>query len=267
MSGVTAGGNRARRGLDAGQVVTVVAGHSAAADTIDLLGPAGFDGFWIEGEHGPFTWDRLGDQTRACDLWGMTSFVRLRALERSMVARALTLGAHGIVIPQVSTRAEAEALVDAAKFAPVGSRGVSRGRRSYGRADFLDTDNDETVLVVQVEDPAGLANLEGICAVEHLDVVFIAPNDLAQAMGLQGRPDHPDVVSAIDDGLARIAATGKAAGTNCALDQVERFVGVGARFLYVNYDAWLTDAARRYRGRVGDAVAGRTTGVGARGDT
>jgi 4-hydroxy-2-oxoheptanedioate aldolase len=125
----------------------------------------------------------------------------------------------------------------------LGQRGVSRGRRSYGNPDFLTRDNDETFLVVQLEDPDAIGNCEEIAATPHLDVAFIAPNDLAQSMGYQGQPDHPDVVAAIEDGLRRIASVGGAApGTFCKGDAAPRLIELGARFLYVNYDAWLTQA-------------------------
>jgi 4-hydroxy-2-oxoheptanedioate aldolase len=214
------------------------------SDSIDFLGPQGFDAVWLEAEHGPADWERLGDQSRACDLWGLSALIRLRHLEPSLVGRALTLGVHGIVIPQVKTADEAKALVDAAKFAPIGHRGVSRGRRSYGNPEFLARDNDETFLVVQLEDPEALVNCEDIAATPHLDVAFIAPNDLAQAMGYQGQPDHPEVVAAIEEGLRRIAAVGGAApGTFCKVDDAPRLIELGARFLYVNYDAWVTHAS------------------------
>jgi 4-hydroxy-2-oxoheptanedioate aldolase len=236
-------GNRAKRRLAEGGVATVVASHSMTADSIDFLGPLGFDGAWLEAEHGPADWERLGDLTRACDLWGLSALMRLRTLEPSLIGRALTLGVHGIVIPQLNDADEARTLVKAAKFSPLGERGVSRGRRSYGHPDFLDSDNDETLLVVQLEDPEALEHCEEIAAVEHIDVVFIAPNDLAQAMGHQGRPGHPDVVAAIEDGLARIAAVGGAApGTFCRGDAAPRLLELGTRFLYVSYDQWLTEA-------------------------
>jgi hypothetical protein len=63
--------NRAKQKLQAGQVVTIVAGHTNT-DMIDFLGQTGVDGVWLEGEHGPLSWEQIGDMSRACDLWGMT---------------------------------------------------------------------------------------------------------------------------------------------------------------------------------------------------
>lgn len=235
--------NRVKHRLAAGDTVTVVASQALTADLVDALGPLGFDGVWVEGEHGNATWDRLGDLSRAADLWGMSALFRVGALDPAIIARALSLGAHGVVLPQVSTAEEAARLVQAAKFAPIGERGVTRGRRALGRADFLERENDETLVVVQLEDPVALANIEAICAVEHIDVVFIAPNDLAQAMGYLGQPRHPDVLAAIDDGLARIAATGKAAGTFAARGDLDRLRSLGTRFLYTPAEALLAAAA------------------------
>ena len=248
-----------RKRLDAGEIAVVVAGHSMSSDTVDFLGPLGFDAVWLEGEHGPFTWDRLGDLSRSAELWGMAALLRVRTLDPTLIGRALSLGAHGIVIPQVSTAEQAAVAVAAARFAPEGSRGVSRGRRSYrapgtDAADFFTTENDNTVVVVQLEDPTALANIDQIVAVEGLDVAFVAPNDLAQAMGLQGRTDHPEVVGAIDAAISRIAASGVAAGTLCRPDQVQRFVGLGARLLYVNSDEWLRSGAGAFAAAVRSAT-------------
>lgn len=241
--------NRLKNRLVAGEVAVVAAGHSGSADTIDLLGGSGLDGFWIEGEHGPMAWERIGDQSRAADLWGMAALVRVPRLDPSLITRALSLGAHGIVVPGVRSAEEARAVVRAVKFAPLGERGVTAGRRSYARSDYLVNENNETVVVVQLEDPEALAAAAEIASVEHLDVAMVAQNDLAQSMGHLGRPDHPEVQAAMTDAFRRIAASGgAAAGANAARADVARVVGLGVRFLYVNYDSWLLSAAQDYLG-------------------
>src|SRR5918999_1252822 len=95
--------NRIKRKLQEGQPVTVVSGH-ANTDMIDFLGQFGFDGIWLEGEHGPLSWEQIGDMSRACDLWGMTSVTRVRANEPGLITRALDCGTMGIVVPHVNTR-------------------------------------------------------------------------------------------------------------------------------------------------------------------
>lgn len=235
-----------RQRLDAGEPAIVVAGHVVSADVADFLGRFGFDGYWVESEHGATTWDRVADISRACELWGMTPMMRLPILDPALVGRALTLGAGGIVIPQVQTAEQAATLADAGRFAPRGHRGVSMGRRSYGRVDFFAGERDGVVLVVQLEDTIALGNLDEILAVDGIDVVFVAPNDLAQSMGHQGEPGHPEVQAAIAEALGRIAAAGRAPGTLCTFERIEHFVGLGARFLYASFDAWIADGATRY---------------------
>ena len=242
--------NRVKARLGAGEVAVVSAGHSGSADTIDLLGSFGLDGFWIEGEHGPMSWERIGDQSRAADLWGMTALVRVSRLDPSLITRALSLGAHGIVVPGVRTADEARAIVRAVKFAPIGERGVTMGRRSYGHSGFLTEENDETVIVVQLEDPEALANAEAIAAVAHIDVAMVAQNDLAQSMGHLGHVGHPEVLDAMRSTLRRIAALGPghaAAGANVGRSaDVADALALGVRFLYASYDGWLGVAAHEY---------------------
>lgn len=241
-----------RRRLDSGGVAVAVASHAMTSDTVDFLGQFGFDAVWLEGEHGPVTWDRLGDLSRAAELWGLAALLRVRTLDPTLIVRGLSLGVHGIVVPQVSNADEARIAVAATKFAPVGRRGVTAGRRSWrapGTApdDFFATENVNTVLVVQLESPAALEQIDDIVAVDGLDVVFVAPNDLAQAMGRQGQVDHPDVVTAVDRAVARVVQSGRVvAGTLCRPEHITRFTSLGARFLYVTLDEWIRTGATRY---------------------
>ena len=96
------------------------------------MAPIGADGFWLEGEHGPVDFGDISDLTRACDLWGVTSVLRLSHNEYGDIYRALDRGAQGVVIPHVNNKAEAQNVVDAAKFAPIGKRGLFTSRQGYG---------------------------------------------------------------------------------------------------------------------------------------
>jgi 2-keto-3-deoxy-L-rhamnonate aldolase RhmA len=234
--------NRLRDGLDDGRAVTVAASVAMSSDLVDLLGSTAFDGVWLEGESGSLTWDRLADLGRAAELWDLAAVVRIPAFEPWRAARALSLGAHGVVLPQVSGVAEAAAFVASARFSPFGTRGISRGRRSYGRPDYFAEEAVSPVTVVQVEHVDVLAHVEAICAVPGLDVVFVAPYDLADSMGLIGQVEHPDVVAAVLEGVRRINACGVAAGTLATPASLQRLVDAGARFLYVSVDGVLTSA-------------------------
>jgi len=144
-------GNRVKEKLNKGEVAIAVGGHSNTSDTIDFMGPLGFDGIWLEGEHGSVSWGGIGDLSRACDLWGMASVARLHQNDPGVITRVLDLGVNGIVVPHVSSRAEAERVVESAYFAPVGRRGIFSGRRSYGASDFHARANLETLVIVLID--------------------------------------------------------------------------------------------------------------------
>ena len=120
--------NRVRQKLAAGETVHVVGGLDNT-DLIDQFGSVGFDGVWLEGEHGPVDFADISDLARVCDLWGMTSIMRVNQNVQSVIYRALDRGVQGICVPHVNTRAEAENVVSGGKFAPIGQRGLFGSRR------------------------------------------------------------------------------------------------------------------------------------------
>ena len=237
--------NKAKQKLQQNQVVTTISGLQTS-EIIDFLGPLGFDAAWIEGEHGPVTWDQLGDMTRACDLWGMTSITRVTANEPWLITRTLDRGSMGIVVPHVNTREEAERAAQSAKYAPLGYRGMFGGRQSYGVADYFQQANDQTMVVVLLEEETALRNLDEILRVDNIDAFFVAPSDLAQTMGHIGDTGHPDVQRAIDDAIARITAAGRVAGTLVNDDNIADYVSKGVRFTMTSWNAWLVRGASEF---------------------
>jgi 4-hydroxy-2-oxoheptanedioate aldolase len=229
--------------LRRGEPVAIVAGLQSS-DIIDYLGPFGFDGMWIECEHGPVSWEQIGDMSRACDLWKMASIVRVPANEPWIITRTFDRGASGIVVPHVSTQAEAEAVVRAAKFGPIGERGMFGSRRSYGVADYFAQANDETLVVVLIEEMEAIRNLDAILTVEHIDVFFVAPSDLAQTMGYPGQPGHPEVQRVVDEALRTIVAAGRTAGALPTAETLPRYHELGARFFLFSWLSWLASGAR-----------------------
>src|SRR5207253_9286633 len=137
---------RLQQTLDTGQAATTLAGNYEP-DLIDQLGPLGADGIWLEGGHGGVDYADLGNLTRACDLWGVTSVVRVMDNDYAMIYRTLDRGAQAIVVPHVNTRAEAEAVVKAGKFAPRGKRGMFTSRQGFGVDDYFKTANDQSMLM------------------------------------------------------------------------------------------------------------------------
>jgi 4-hydroxy-2-oxoheptanedioate aldolase len=244
--------NTAKAKLAAGKPVSVVNPTYTAPGLVELLGRVGFDVIFIDCEHGPAGWDDVEDMVRAAELANVTPIVRVQANDGPTITRALDRGAGGVQVPHVNTRAEAEAAVRAAKFAPIGHRGFAGGRSAFGEkmADYTRRANDETLVVVMLEEVEALGNLEDILKVEHIDVFFVAPGDLAQSMGFPGQMDHPKVQAAVDDAVARIRGAGRAPGVLATPATVRRYLERGALFLYVGLAAVLDAGVKEYVGAV-----------------
>ena len=245
--------NRAKRKLNNGEVVTIVSGDGDA-ELIDFLGQFDVDGIWLEGEHGPLSWQQIGDRSRACDLWGMTSVTRVNKNDAGLIMRTLDRGSMGVAVPHVNSLTAAEQVVQAAKYAPIGMRGMYGGRQSYGVKNYFQQANDQILVVVLIEELEGIDNLAEILTVDHIDVFFVAPSDLAQTMGHVGNWAHPEVQEVIDGALAQIVAAGRNAGTLVFDETVERYVAAGVRFLLTSWNAWVAQGARAFLEKVRSAA-------------
>ncbi len=241
--------NRVKAKLNGGEVSVVLSGHMTP-DIVDWLGPLGFDGVWIEGEHGPVDYKDIPDLTRAADIWGMTSVVRVNQNVPGVIYRTLDVGAQGIVVPHVDTREEAEAVVSAGKFAPIGKRGMFGSRQSYGVDNYFEEANDQSLLVALIEDIAAINNLEEILKVDHIDVFFVAPSDLAQSMGYIGQLSHPEVTATIDGAIRKIAAAGRTPGALATDANMEAYIESGVRFMMTGWQAWAAAGAAAFQERL-----------------
>jgi len=247
--------NRVKQALAAGKVATILSGTNDP-DLIDQLGTLDVDGIWLEGEHGGVDYADLGNLTRACDLWGKTSVVRVMDNDYATIYRTLDRGAQGICVPHVNTRAEAEAVVESAKFSPLGKRGMFTSRQGFGVADYLKTANDQSLLIVLIEDIVAVKALDEILKVDHIDVFFVAPNDLATSMGHIGNMGHPDVQKTIDGALSRIVQAGRTAGMLVNTANVERYTRLGVRALMTSFFPWVQSGVKELAERAAAGARG-----------
>ena len=237
--------NRVKHKLAEGKVAFVLGGV-ADPDMIDQLGPYGADGFWLEGEHGPVDFENVTNMTRACDLWGVTSLARIHFNEYGTVYRMLDRGAQGLVMPHVNTREEAEAFVQAAKFAPIGRRGMFTSRQGYNVPDYFKRANDETLLVILIEDIAAVRRLDDILKVDDIDCFFVAPSDLATSMGHIGDTGHPEVQSVLNGALTKIIKSGRTAGGLTGAEGVERMANMGVQLFLTNVNPWIEAGVKQF---------------------
>ncbi len=210
------------------------------ADHLERLAPADPDGIWLEGEHGEVDFGNLSNLTRAIDIIDATPIVRVHQNQVGLIYRCLDLGAMGIAVPHVNTRDEAEALVQAGKFWPIGQRGSFTSRQGIGVSDYFERANDQTMLMVLLEDVVAIENLDEILAVDHIDVFFVAPGDLAQSMGLPGKASDPRVQALVDETLTRVVRAGKTAGALVTQANAQHHYDLGVRLFLSGPASWLT---------------------------
>ena len=247
--------NRIKDKLAAGEVATIVGGVGLNTHLVDFLGPLGFDGVWLEAEHGTVTWDQMDDLARASDLWGMASVLRVYSAEPWVITRALDRGVNSIVIPHVNSREQAQGIVQSAKFGPIGLRGIYPSRRAFGVPDYFERANDETMVIVLIEDIRAIENLAEIITVDHIDAFFVAAGDLSQSMGYVMQMDHPEVVAVVDRAIRQITAAGRVAGTLALNDaMLARNHQSGARLFLTVYDGWVRSGAQGFLTLLADRV-------------
>ncbi|UWQ20406.1 HpcH/HpaI aldolase/citrate lyase family protein [Jannaschia sp. W003] len=210
----------------------------------EIAGAAGFDFLVHDGEHGPWDPSDLRTRLAASRTEGV---IRVPANEAWLVKQALDLGARTVLVPMVDDAAQAEAAVRAARYPPEGIRGngayVARAS-GYGRdVCYVAEANARTSVWVQAESRRALGNLEAIAAVPGVDCVFLGPADLAADMGFATEPRHPEVIAAVEDAIARLAATGIPCGAFGPPDLMDRWRALGANVLAAGADGTALAAA------------------------
>ncbi len=208
---------------------------------VAMLAQAGHDFLWWDMEHNFYDWDMLLNLVQLTHLYGMTPLVRVTDLSYGNVARALDAGAQGIIIPRVDNAEQAELAVSFAKYPPRGRRGAGGMARNFYEAksalQSVEDGNAETMVVLQIEHPDAIDELDAICSVDGVDVICVGPQDLSVNMGIHGQFDKPEFQAAIGKINEICAKHGKPVGmVSRDAASFKIWNGLGCRFLVCNSD-------------------------------
>ncbi|MBI2108807.1 MAG: aldolase [Parcubacteria group bacterium] len=208
-----------------------------SATAANVMAVAGLDFVIIDMEHGPASFETAEDMVRAIEGESRTPLIRVSNNDRFMILRALETGAHGIVVPNIETAEQAQDAVSAIKYAPFGSRGMSpftraSGYNAVGQKDRIKNENEEIMVVLMVEGKEGIKNIDAIANVLGIDVIFIGPYDLSQALGIPDQVNAPAVVKEIEDVTKKINNKGIASGTLAQnIDDIKKWQKSGVQFI------------------------------------
>ncbi len=210
----------------------------------EVMSRAGFDWLLVDMEHGHGDYQTLLAQLQAIEGSPVIPIVRVQWNDPAVIKRVLDIGAYGVMIPWIADRREAEAAVRATKYPPAGIRGIAGSHRAggYGRhaAEYWKRANDEILVVLQVETPTAVAEVEEIVKLPGLDVLFIGPADLSTGLGHMGDPGHPEVRAAMERVETAAKAHGIALGNiTRSWEQARELYKRGYQFLTLSSDTSL----------------------------
>jgi 4-hydroxy-2-oxoheptanedioate aldolase len=233
--------NQLKEKLKQGEVVLGPFINCAYPAFIEICGHAGFDFAVIDLEHSPLHTLIAEDLCRAADCVGLAPIIRVRKNDAPQIQRALDIGSAGVQVPQIETKADAEAVVRGAKYSPLGARGLSFYTRAgvYTAAGTQITEqlNQESLIVVHIEGKRGIDNIQEIVSVPHIDVIFLGPYDLSQSLGIPGQVRDPRVIELMKTGIQTIRNAGKAAGTFADTPEMaKQWIDAGVQYLALGVD-------------------------------
>ena len=180
----------------------------------ELAGRMGLDFVMLDSQHAPVTPQQSGTICRIAEGFGMTTSVRVQDGAESTILSYLDRGVQVIVVPNLQTRKEAEALVRYAFFAPLGlrsstSRPMAMRQDGPERISLFEAATRNTLVVPQIESVTAVDNLDEILQVEGIDFFGGGPEDMAQSLGLPGGRSDPRVYEQFARTRAKVQAAGK----------------------------------------------------------
>ena len=228
--------------------------QARTVDIAQIAKTSGFDFLFIDCEHSSMELDTAAQISAASLAVGVTPLVRVAGLEHWHASRILDNGAQGVVVPHVDDAAQAARVAAACRFPPVGKRSMGGGLQQLGFASMPVGDaarivNQETLVVVMIESPQGVANCEEIAAVPGIDALLIGTNDLCFEIGIPGQFNDPRVADAYRRVIAACKKHGKFPGMGGMYtpELLERHIAMGVQLVLSGSDFSLLMQAGRER--------------------
>jgi len=237
--------NKLKASLQRGEYVVGPFINILSPAVVEIMGYAGFDFVILDMEHSSMDFECAENLARAADSVGLTSIVRVPENNESDILRALETGAQGVEVPHVDDGESARRAVVAAKYSPLGTRGVSPYTRAanYFSADvrtYFEEANRESMVVLHMEGTESIKNLDAILNVPNIDVLFLGPYDLSQSLGIPGRINDPRVIQKMTEVTNICRKRGVSVGTFVDTpEKARRWIEAGVQYISYSVDAGL----------------------------
>jgi 2-keto-3-deoxy-L-rhamnonate aldolase RhmA len=235
--------NRTKARLKSGETcIGTMIREIRSPQVVQLMAASGWDFIIVDTEHGFIGVETLGDFASVAQREEVTLLVRVPDNLYHLLARPLDFGIEGVICPHVESRDQAEQIVKAVKYAPLGGRGVSisgiaTGYRATSSKAYLDEANTNTFIGVQIESVTALEKLDEIFSVGGIDAAFIGPEDLSQSMGIPGEVGHARMLEAYQRVIDSANRHGVAPGMHFRdLTMMKDWMNRGMRFVAYKTD-------------------------------
>lgn len=233
--------SRVLRKMRGGHAATCVKLNLYDRRAVELAALCGFDSVWIDMEHVPNSMDAVEQAVMAAKIHDCDVITRVSRGSYSDYIRPLEADSAAIMVPHLMSLADAKQVQRYTKFHPIGLRPLDGGNADGGyclmdSADYMEQANRERFIIVQIEDPEPLAELEEICALPGMDMIFFGPADFSQGIGHPLDWQHPS----IDETRRLVAKTarkhGKFVGTVGSADNFDELIAMGYNFVSLGAD-------------------------------
>jgi len=233
--------SRVLRKLRAGEVANCMKLNLADPRVVEIAAMSDFDCVWLDMEHVPNTLAAMENQIRAAKMFDVDTLVRVQRGSYSDLIHPLEADAAGIMVPHLMSLEQAREIAWRTRFHPVGRRPIDGGNAdgAYCKIaldDYVRQANEQRFVIVQIEDPEPLDELDEIAQVEGIDMIFFGPGDFSQGIGAPGQWDDPRIA----DTRKRVADValkhGKFAGTVGSPANARELVDMGYKFISIGAD-------------------------------
>lgn len=213
--------------------------HGSVAE---IMGAAGYDWVAVDMEHGSIGFHQLPDLFRALELGGTLPLVRLAEGSATNCKLALDAGAGGVIVPNIASAAQLEAVRSVCRWPPAGTRGVGFSRANlFGKRFAAYTEEAQApLLVAMIEDVRAVEQLDAILDVEGLDAILVGPYDLSASMGLTAQFEHQDFKAALESIRVRAGRHDIPSGIHVvppSLTELQARIDEGYRFIAFSIDS------------------------------
>jgi 4-hydroxy-2-oxoheptanedioate aldolase len=233
--------SRVLKKLRNGEIASCIKLNLFDGQVADLVSRFGFDCIWLDREHQAGDWDILNMQNWAAKSHDVDVMIRVPRGSYSDYIKPFEIDATGILVPHVMSFDDAKKIVHTTRFHPEGRRPLDAGNAdgfytSLNLDEYLKQSNEQRFVILQIEDPEPVEEIEKIASLQGYDMLFFGPGDFSHGIGAPGDFNHPRVVETRKLVAKMAVRYGKFAATVGGIGNMNELIDMGYTFINIGAD-------------------------------